>query len=222
MAFRLRHDLHWCVSGGRVIFLDVDRDLYSCLPLEAGAAFIRLAGGHLEPGDLDRLGFLVARGMLIEDPLAPATLPALRIPAAAGDWVEDPAARASAADTLRDAASQMRWAALLRVKPLRAIASSVGRRARIPRARPGDAELRVRRIVSASAAAALLLGSHDRCLIRALALHSACCRQGIRSRLVFGVRSGPFRAHCWVQLEDRVLVGDFEQVRLFTPIMALG
>jgi hypothetical protein len=40
--------------------------------------------------------------------------------------------------------------------------------------------------------------------------------------LVFGVRMNPFRAHCWVQLGGQVLIGDFEQVRLFTPIAAFG
>jgi len=47
-------------------------------------------------------------------------------------------------------------------------------------------------------------------------------RSGIYPRLVFGVRANPFRAHAWVQLEDKVLIGDYEQVRLFTPIAALG
>jgi hypothetical protein len=35
------------------------------------------------------------------------------------------------------------------------------------------------------------------------------------------VRTNPFAAHAWVQIDEEVLVGDFEQVRLFTPILAV-
>jgi hypothetical protein len=61
-----------------------------------------------------------------------------------------------------------------------------------------------------------------RCLVRAVAAHAACCAAGVRPRLVFGVCVDPFRAHAWIQLEEQVLVGDFEQVRLFTPIAVFG
>jgi hypothetical protein len=75
--------------------------------------------------------------------------------------------------------------------------------------------------VSAAAATALLLRSHDRCLVRGLALHSLCRKRGLNTKLVLGVVAHPFAAHCWVQLENVVLVGGYEQARLYTPILVL-
>ena len=63
----------------------------------------------------------------------------------------------------------------------------------------------------------------SRCLVRALAVHRACRKGRVAgSRLVFGVTAHPFAAHCWVQLGNAVLVGGYEQARLFTPILVLG
>jgi hypothetical protein len=31
----------------------------------------------------------------------------------------------------------------------------------------------------------------------------------------------PFAAHCWVQLGDAVLIGGYEQARLYTPILVI-
>jgi hypothetical protein len=85
-----------------------------------------------------------------------------------------------------------------------------------------DADVRLHRIAAAFAAAGLVIPAADRCLVRAIALHSLCRRMGIRPRLVFGVRLDPFRAHCWVELDGLVLTQDFEQARLFTAILASG
>jgi hypothetical protein len=76
-------------------------------------------------------------------------------------------------------------------------------------------------MVAASDAAGILTRVHNRCLVRALALHSLCKRKGIGAKLVFGVIAHPFAAHCWVQLGSAVLVGGFEQARLYTPILVL-
>jgi hypothetical protein len=80
----------------------------------------------------------------------------------------------------------------------------------------------IEQIAAASAAASLLTRSHDRCLVRALAAHSMCIKSGIGAKLVFGVIAHPFTAHCWVQLGNAVLVGDYEQARLYTPILVIG
>ena len=222
MSLRLRDNLHWCVCGGRVIFLDLEADRYCCLPSPAEAAFIRLAGGEAQPGDRERVCSLVARGMLIDDPASIGLGPAGHIPRPTGDLLEEPFPSPHFPDVLRAVASEVRWTWALRVKPLAKIAQEIEACA-YQRGHPSPvADARLRRIVSASAAAGLILRAADRCLVRALSLHATCRRHGIYPHLVFGVRVNPFRAHCWVQLGDRVLIGDFEQVRLFTPIAALG
>jgi hypothetical protein len=43
----------------------------------------------------------------------------------------------------------------------------------------------------------------------------------VAAKLVLGVVAHPFTAHCWVQLGTAVLVGGFEQARLYTPILVV-
>lgn len=59
------------------------------------------------------------------------------------------------------------------------------------------------------------------CLQRGYRLHHHLHRAGIPARWVFGVRTWPFLAHCWVQVGDRVVGDTRERVSSFTPIMAV-
>lgn len=59
------------------------------------------------------------------------------------------------------------------------------------------------------------------CLQRSWMLHDRLCKRGVDAAWVFGVRTWPFFAHCWVQVGD-VVVGDtLNRVGGFTPIMAV-
>ena len=59
------------------------------------------------------------------------------------------------------------------------------------------------------------------CLQRSWMLHDRLCNRGVDAAWVFGVRTWPFFAHCWVQVRD-VVVGDtLNRVGGFTPIMAV-
>lgn len=221
MTFRLRDNLYWCLCGGRVIFLDVKADRYFCLPFGPEAAFARLAAGDVEPGDAERLRALIARGLLIEDPASRGLRPPSPLEPATGDLLQEPYPPPRIRDLLGALAFETRAAWLLRTRPFLQVVKGVERRGTQCRS-PHACDKRLRRIASASATISLLLRAADRCLVRALAVHATCCRHGIRPRLVLGVRVNPFGAHCWVQLDQTVLVGDFEQVRLFTPIVAFG
>lgn len=59
------------------------------------------------------------------------------------------------------------------------------------------------------------------CLQRGYRLHHHLRRSGVPARWVFGVRTWPFLAHCWVQVGDRVVGDTYERVSSFTPIMAV-
>jgi len=219
MAYRVREGLHWCRCSGRILFLDLVEDRYSCLPRTLDSAFLRLSSGATDAADLAALRPLAAAGLLVEDRAPPA--PPVTIPPAIGDHCAEPGLSA-AADVIAAIASQLRWALVLRLRPLGQIARSLERCAGRFEAPACDPDHVIGRFASAFAAASLLLPVHDRCLVRALAFRSLCVRRGVRPQLVFGVRLNPFHAHCWVQLDRRVLIGDFEQVRLFTPIAVVG
>src|SRR3546814_7368922 len=63
------------------------------------------------------------------------------------------------------------------------------------------------------------LGETDRCLVQSLATCALLRRQGVPCRFAIGVRSRPFAAHAWVELDAQVVNDDLENVRQFTPIL---
>jgi hypothetical protein len=60
-----------------------------------------------------------------------------------------------------------------------------------------------------------------KCLLRSFMLLRLLRRRGHDALWVFGVRTWPFYAHCWLQCGDVVLDDDVERVTAFTPIMAV-
>ena len=56
------------------------------------------------------------------------------------------------------------------------------------------------------------------CLQRAWQLRELLASDGLAVDWVFGVRTWPFFAHCWLQHDDRVVADRIERVRAFTPI----
>lgn len=59
------------------------------------------------------------------------------------------------------------------------------------------------------------------CLQRGWRLHHHLHRCGVAAWWVFGVRTWPFLAHCWVQVGDRVVGDTAERVRGFSPILVV-
>lgn len=218
MPLRLRDGVSWCLCAGRAVFLDLERDRFFCLPPDRDAAFRSWALGTEAP-DVALLEPLCQTGLLILDASAtPAAAPAALIGA-----TRDLASESGGTARLRDIAAailaQHRASRLLRRLSLRAILTRPEITPRNQHA--GDAGKRAQRLAAAFAAAAVFVRTADRCLPRAIAMRDQCHRAGLRPLLVFGVRRDPFAAHCWIQLDDAVLVGDLEQVRLFTPILVV-
>ena len=60
-----------------------------------------------------------------------------------------------------------------------------------------------------------------RCLGSSLFLLGVLHRRGLRARWVFGVRTYPFEAHCWVEHDGMILNDSLEHARTFTPIVAV-
>jgi hypothetical protein len=205
-----------------VIFLDLEEDRYFCLSTRAEAAFRRAVAQTADQEDHRLLQSVLASRAAI-DVRAVAETPLLaKLPPPSRDFLADAAAAPAIPHVLEALAAQTLAAWQLRRSGLGALMRRVRARARgaCPEARGRAAPLQA--ICASYARAALVIPAADHCLVRAVALHAACCRVGIAPHLVFGVQIDPFRAHAWVQLEDKVLVGDFEQVRLFTPIALVG
>jgi hypothetical protein len=220
MPWSLRDDLHWCDCDGRAVFLDLKADRYFCLPGESNAAFLRLAHDEPQPGDCGRLDLLVRRGLLIESDARTAIQPPASVEPAGGEFPSDLHIRPSALSVIRAISREVLTAWLLRRRPFHQVIETV-RCIGPTRSGPRGPHRSLQSLVSAAAVTALLLRSHDRCLVRGLALHWSCRRSGFSTSLVLGVIAHPFTAHCWVQLGSVVLIGGYEQARLYTPILVL-
>ncbi len=222
MPLKLRDDLHWCDCQGRAVFLDTRADRYFCLPQASNEAFLRLAARRSREGDEHLLHQLVAKGVLVETGTeAPFRLPPV-IDVPTHDLVEEPFRSTTLRWTLRALAAECHAASALRTRRFHDLIESARNRGQRPLDRGAKERWQVEEIVAASTAAAFITRSHDRCLVRALAVHALCSRTMVRPKLVFGVAAHPFTAHCWVQLGSAVLVGGFEQARLHTPVLVVG
>lgn len=63
--------------------------------------------------------------------------------------------------------------------------------------------------------------SKDACLRETFVLIEFLARYSIYPRWVFGVRMHPLAAHCWAETSSTVLNDSVDNVRAFTPIMAV-
>lgn len=222
MGFQLRDGIHWCDCDGRAIFLDVDADRYFCLPAAANDAFLQLARAERPGADMAGLVMLRRRSIIVEADRCAALQAPARIPPPTHDLAGEQRLRAGLALVARALASEMVCSRRLRTRSLRELIATAEAVAKETRVHRGDWRDRARAIARAADALTLLRSVRDRCLVRALAVYSLCGRFGVPAKLVFGVVAHPFSAHCWVQAEDAVLVGNYEQARLYTPILVVG
>lgn len=216
MPLHLRAGLSWCLCEDRAVFLDIVRDRYFLLPEDADQAFRAWAAGEVVPHPtLDRM---VSLGILSEGNEAG------RGPAQCDAPVRDLADNASKAagwwDIALAGAAQLRAAIAIRLTPLAILLArlAAGSPRHVEVGRDRDHTLR---IACAFRSLAAFLRATDQCLPRALAAKRMCEARSPGAMLVFGVRLYPFAAHSWVQAGDAVVVGDIEQVRLFTPILVV-
>jgi hypothetical protein len=217
MSLRLRAGLSWCLCDGRSVFLDLARDRYFCLPHESERIFQAWAAG--EAVSMPALDRLVAGGLLAGGE-AGSREPAA-CPPALRDLAEERPGRARALDVAAAAAGQLHARFSLRRTP---VAILLARLAAARSAQSHDRhpnEGRAREVARAFRNAAMVLRAEDQCLPRAIAARWLCDRRKLDAALVLGVRLDPFAAHSWVQAGDAVIVGDLEQIRLFTPILVV-
>jgi hypothetical protein len=216
---RLRDGLFWCRCADRTVFLDIERDRYFCLASETAKAFHRWVGG--EACDEATFERLTRCGVLVPGVTEAALQPA-RIPAPCHDFGHDLVhrSRARCSDMVWATFAQRRARIRLRNRPLGEILKAL-RRWRHVSVSAETEMAESRRIGLAFAAIARFVRSADQCLPFALAAWELCNRRAVNAALVFGVRVDPFSAHCWVQVGDAVIVGDLEQARIFTPILAV-
>lgn len=218
---RVRDHLYHCRSGDRTIFLDVDANRYFCLSDELERMF-QAFNATILPGNDKDFAALLERRILVCDPLTVRNVDPIAPPRPTRNLrVEVPAGW-----NITLTAQALAHHALVRHKIRHASFSTIiddltarSRKVRLTPVQPTANE--IARIVSAFDKAGLILGVADQCLIRSISMLAMMHRVGTAPYLIFGVRTNPFSAHCWVQDADVVLNDAAEHARLFEPILAV-
>jgi hypothetical protein len=213
MGFELSPDISFCRTDGGLVFLDLRNDRYFQLGSRESRSFEKMLCGDAEIAELDAF---LATGIL------------LRVD---GDTVCAPAAAALAPDDIYG---------LERFRPsLRGVIETGYQVARARRAirsvrlRATIGDLSCRKAKAAEADDVALAAARHfeanrslvpvdrRCLIDSVALMRILLARGIAVDLIFGVRTGPFAAHCWLQTRHHILTCAHDEARNFTPILVI-
>lgn len=192
-----------------VVVLDVRADRYECLVDAATWLDIAPDGGLTVP-DADIAGQLIEAGFASADPCPPhPPIPVARRELALPLKTRR-ADRLTAFLSLAAGTAAFRGRALKRLLDDPAPARSV--RA-LHRQELGA-------ITAAARAVAPWVPFEGECLQRAYLLRRLLRSEGYSPLWIFGVRTWPFGAHCWLQVDDLVIGDTLDRVRFYTPIMA--
>ncbi len=226
-----------CVDGEYVVLLDLRRDRYWALE---AARTQRLAG--IIPGwpvgakdqssnaaaaeSMEEVRVLAEKGLLCDDvhtgkdatPVSPGPVVRQLLPDGSGGHV-----RIDAGSTLNFLLAATRAAARIRCNSLEQVVTCARRRKEDHAGRSLDFDMAraEQLVVTFARLRPLLFSARDACLFSSLVLIELFARHDLFPQWVFGVRTRPFAAHCWVQ-QDGVLFNDtVEHVSRYTPIMAI-
>ena len=227
-----------CVSGQHVVLMDLERDKYvAVVPAQRLAGWVRgWPVGAAPEMESDRgagagadtlVSQMLAHGMLVTDPHVgkPAVPVATARPARSlVEFDLDLRPKASSAQLWRFGRSCLQAQLSLKLRPIQSIVEAVrDRKARcIARdSQPAD-PARLRALATAFARLRPLFYTlRSACLLDSLTLLHFLSIEGIHPDWVFGVKTEPFDAHCWVQYGE-VLLNDIpDRVRQYSPILVV-
>lgn len=216
MGWTLAPGVGFCLAGDDLIFLDVRSDRYLLLCGERRAAFERLRAR--EPNDSSAMEGLIDTGLFARSETATVISP-LEVEVPDADLTAAPVPRAGLALIAAAAYSLCRARkALLDGR----LAAALDGFAAAKREKTYDRDdIGLAALASAYAEARRWVPIPPRCLIDALALYRLALRRGFAPTLIFGVRSNPFAAHCWLQSGAAVLTGTSEEAHNYRPVLAI-
>ncbi|HEV2271329.1 MAG TPA: lasso peptide biosynthesis B2 protein [Steroidobacteraceae bacterium] len=227
-----------CVSGQHVVLMDLERDKYvAVVPAHRLASWVRgwpvgavqtAESAHNAGGVADTLvAQMLAHGMLVTDPHVGKPAVPVATARAARSLLEfdlDTRARAGAAQLARFAGSCLQAKLALKLRPIQSIVESVRERKAVRAARgPREADpARLRALVTAfTRLRPLFYTLRSACLLDSLTLLHFLRAEDIHPEWVFGVKTEPFDAHCWVQHGEVVLNDVPDRVRQYSPILVV-
>lgn len=221
--------VHFCFASDGAVFLDVKHDRYVGLDLARTRLLRRLTEEGCTAPELDEFGReLVDAGLLTTTCDGSRTLAttSLAVPDSLLADAFDEHPTISFAHLVRFLVScSTVWLslhlrsfeyALLRLKSRKGRVARVAKRGRRPR--PDPKQL-VQTFVYLRT---YVYTAHEHCLYDSLVLCDYLLRSGLLPTCVFGVRTLPFGAHCWVQADRSLLTeSSIEFVSTFSPVLVI-
>ncbi len=221
--------IHACRTSEGTVILNLKDDQYLGLAGRYSRVLHRLLAGEnpLGDGDADIVRELLERDILTVEPTPPGRSPIRVPPPVSAQLVDDDPEYQHPRPGFGHIANLMyAYFSIVLILTFRSLEYAVSRtgRHRVRSATvPNDRELqRARGLVHVfRLLRPFLYESRDKCLLDSLVLHAFLKRYGIDSICVLGVKTLPFFAHCWVQI-DRNLATDGTPafITTFSPIFA--
>ncbi len=226
-----------CVSGQHVVLMDLERDKYiAVVPAHRLAPWVRgwpvgaaqtTDSPHHPDGGPDALvSQMLAHGMLVTDSrLGKPAVPVATARATRSLVEFDLGARpqVSAAQLWRFARSYLEAQLSLKLRPIQSIVEARReRKARCASPRQAADPARLRPLVTAfTRLRPLFYTLRAACLLDSLTLLHFLGAEDIHPDWVFGVKTEPFDAHCWVQQGEVVLNDVPDRVRQYSAILVV-
>lgn len=204
-------DVHAVCIGDDIMVLDLRTDAYLCLP-GAGRSDAATA-----PFDERRLTDILARaGLVLDAPGAPRARP----PRAEADLEDSICGPLQWRDLIEAARASLDLLLTYRGRSLSQLLALASAGANTEASRSDHA--RALELARAFRRWSVLCPVPGKCLVRSFMLLRYLQRHGASAVWVFGVRTWPFRAHCWLQVGPVVLDDAHERLVSYSPILAVA
>lgn len=214
MQLALAPHIRLAELGDDVVLLDIRTDAYFCAPQARAVLQPAEDRGSVTPVDEASREAFRAGGFGFEGPAVPR--PRLSLPTR--DLSPGRTPRLTTRDAWALAGALWDLARRYRGRAFADILAFAAGRAPPP---DGSAE-EVLRLARLFHRLAPWLPMPDKCLARSFVLLRFLQRSGVSARWVFAVRTWPFAAHCWLQLDDIALDDAAARLVAFEPIHAVG
>jgi hypothetical protein len=240
-SYFLSPHVHVCVSGKQIILLDLERDKYLALahahpigrcvrgwPLpqtDPGSGVQDDAARHALAPENGLLQKMISQGLLVTDPAigkeaAPVKAEKPKVALVEYDLHVRPRATLGQLWNFCAAFAVARWS--LKHRPIKEVVQA----ARLRKSRASGTSAvdiaAVRELVTAFVhVRPLLYTARDGCLLDSVTLSHYLARYGVFPDWVFGVKTEPFYAHCWVQQGDYVFNDTPDFIKGFSPILVV-
>lgn len=220
MGHALRTGISFCEVSDRLLFLDLVADRYFCLGDSMERAFRSVIACE-KVDEREALTGLVRSGILVET--AEERLPqAFRRESRPGASLLDTPARSVGIGHKLAAISALATTHLsLRLGGLHRTLNKLAHAKLMPGGTSRDASRSLHDVATAFEWTARIVRSHDQCLPRSIAVARRLAALGLAADLVIGVRLRPFAAHCWVEVDGRLVNDRLDTVRTYTPILSV-